>query len=183
MPVNNRGKTVAEHPTFWFYVPYSLEKASSGEFVLQDKAHNDVFRTQFALPAETPGFVSFGLPPTAAPLAINKWYRWYFKLYCEPQKLSTPVFVQGWVQRVELNAELERQLRAAAPRQYIAYLKNDIWYDAIARLLDLRLAQPNNLKFEQDWTNLLSVKSVNLEHLNQRSIAGSAAIDQRLGAD
>jgi hypothetical protein len=87
------------------------------------------------------------------------------------------------VQRVELNAELERQLRAADPRQYIAYLKNDIWYDAIARLLDLRLAQPNNLKFEQDWTNLLSVKSVNLEHLNQRSIAGSAAIDQRLGAD
>lgn len=183
MPVTNWGKTVASRPTFWFYVPYSPQEASSGEFVLQDEERNDVFRTSFTLPG-TPGFVSLSIPPTAAPLEINKLYRWYFKLYCQPQKLSAPVFVQGWVQRSPLTPELESQLKATTPRDYIAYATNLVWYDALARLAELRLTKPPNATLEQDWADLLSLRGIGLEHLNRKPIVGNAILlYQRPGAD
>lgn len=170
MPVTNLGKTVAERPTFWFYVPYSRQEASSGEFVLQDEEDKDVYRTPFMLP-ETPGFVSLSIPPTEAPLEINKSYRWYFKLYCNPQK-SSPVLVEGWVQRVELTPALESQLKAATPPEYIVYATNFIWYDALARLAELRLTKSPNATLD-DWTNLLKWKGVGLEQLNREPMVGS----------
>lgn len=182
MPETNWGKTVAERPTFLFYVPYSSQEAPLGEFVLQDEKRNVVLRTSFTLPG-TPGFVSLNIPPSAAPLEINKWYRWFFKLYCQPQKLSAPVFVQGWVQRSLLTPELESQLKAATPPEYIVYATNLIWYDALARLAELRLTRPSNATLEQDWADLLSLRGVGLEHLNQEPIVGSAILHQRPGAD
>lgn len=182
MPVTNWGKTVAERPTFWFYVPYSPQAAPAGEFVLQEEGGNDVYRTPFTLP-KTPGFVSFSTPSTEAPLEINKSYRWYFKLYCEPQKASAPVFVEGWVQRVALTPELESQLRSAKAREYGVYAANGIWYDAVASLAQLRLINPLNSRLDNDWANLLGSRGVGLERLNQESIVGSAILDQRLSAD
>lgn len=182
MPVTNWGKTVAKRPTFLFYVPYSPQAAPAGEFVLQEEGGNDVYRTPFTLP-KTPGFVSFSTPPKEAPLEINKLYRWYFKLYCESQKLSTPVFVEGWVQRVEPTPQLESQLQAAKAQEYVVYAANGIWYDAVAHLAQLRLTNPLNARLNDDWANLLSSKGVGLERLNQESIVGSAILDQRPGAD
>lgn len=182
MPETNWGKTVAEYPAFWFYVPYSPQQAPAGEFVLQAEAGNDVYRTPLTLPA-TPGFVKFVLPHTAAPLEMNKWYRWYFKLYCEPQKLSTPIFVQGWVQRVELTPTLAAQLKAARSRDYMVYATNDIWYDALAHLAELRLTQPTNAMLQQEWAKLLSLKGIGLEQLQQEIMAGCTILHQRLVSD
>lgn len=182
MPVTNWGKTVAERPTFWFYVPYSPQEAPAGEFVLQEEKGNDVYRIPFTLP-KTPGFVSFSTPPKEAPLETNKSYRWYFKLYCESQKLSTPVFVEGWVQRVEPTPQLENQWRSAKAREYVVYAANGIWYDAVASLAQLRLTNPLNARLNDDWANLLSSRGVGLERLNQESIVGSAILHQFRRAD
>lgn len=170
MPVTNWGKTVAERPTFWFYVPYSPQQASSGEFVLQDEKYNDVYRTPLTLPG-TPGFVSLSIPPTEAPLEINKWYRWYFKLYCGPQKSPDPVFVEGWVQRVAVTPALESQLETATLPKYIVYANNLIWYDALA---ELRLTKPPNATLNDDWVKLL--RGVDLEGLGREPIAGPVII-------
>lgn len=171
MPVTNWGRTIAERPTFWFYVPYSPQQAPAGEFVLQEEKGNDVYRTSFTLP-KTPGFVSFNIPPQAAPLEINKWYHWYFKLYCKPQTSSTPVFVEGWVQRVEQTPELERQLKVAELPDYTIYATNGVWFDALARLAELRLTNALNPKLEDDWANLLGARGVGLEQLRQEPIIG-----------
>lgn len=177
IPVTNTGKTIAERPTLWFYVPYSPQQAPVGEFVLQEEGGNDVYRTLFALP-ETPGFVSLSPPPTVAPLEINKSYRWYFKLYCEPQRTSAPIFVEGWVQRVEATPQLANQLYLAA-QEYSVYATYGIWYDAVASLAQLRLTNPLNDRLNEDWAKLLSSRGVNLETLNQESIVGSAIPHQR----
>lgn len=169
MPVTNWGKTVAKHPTFWFYVPYSPQQVHFGEFVLQESEGNDVLRTRFTLP-KTPGFVSFSIPHTEAPLEINKSYRWYFKLYCGPQKSS--VFVEGWVQRVALTPELARQLRAAKLREYAVYVDNGIWYDALARLAELRRTNPLNAGLDEDWAELLNLRGVGLEKLKREPVIG-----------
>ncbi|PLZ80814.1 hypothetical protein CBP16_12415, partial [Fischerella thermalis WC217] len=38
------GLTVAERPTFWFYVPYPPTNRLSVEFLLRDKEDNEVYR-------------------------------------------------------------------------------------------------------------------------------------------
>jgi hypothetical protein len=171
MPASNWGKTVSERPTFWFYVPYSPQETPIGEFVLQDEARNDVYRIPFTLP-QTPGFVSFSVPAERSPLEVDKWYRWYFKLYCDRQKSSSPVFVQGWVQRIALTPELENQLEKTL-RPDTVYSKRQIWYDAIARLANLRLANPSDVQLEEDWNRLLKVKGVEIELPNSKPLVGS----------
>lgn len=178
MPVTNWGKTVAERPTFWFYVPYSAQAVHSGEFVLQDEADNDVYRTPFTLP-RTPGFVSLSLPSTQAPLEINKWYHWYFKLYCEPQKLSAPVFVEGWVQRSRLIPVIESRLKAVTLREkYLAYSSNSIWYDAINSLAELRLTHTSDVTLDNDWVNQL--RAIGLERLRQEPMIGSILLGDKV---
>ena len=171
-PINNWGKTVLEHPTFWFYVPYSAQEASLGEFILQEEEGKDVYRTRFTLPGN-PGFVSVTIPPTATALEINKSYRWYFKLYCSQQKSSGSNFVEGWVQRVELTPVLEQQLKAASGQEYIVYANNLIWYDAIANLAKLRQQNTSNSTLDRDWNNLLQLRGIALEQLNQKPFVGS----------
>ncbi|WP_264197015.1 DUF928 domain-containing protein [Microseira wollei] len=159
-------------PTFWFYVPYSAQEAPLGEFILQEEEGKDVYRTSFTLPGN-PGFVSVTLPPTATVLEINKSYRWYFKLYCSEQKSSGSIFVEGWVQRVELTPVLEQQLKAASPQEYIVYANNLIWYDAIANLAKLRLQNPSNSTLDREWNNLLQLRGIALEQLNREPFVGS----------
>jgi hypothetical protein len=174
MPASNWGKTASERPTFWFYVPYSPQEAPLGEFVLQDEARNDIYRIPFALP-KSPGFVGLRLPSERSPLEIEKWYRWYFKLYCDRQKSSSPVFVQGWVRRIALAPELESQLQQGV-RADTVYRDRQIWYDAIAELANLRLANPADVRLEDDWNRLLRAKGVNLELPNSEPIVGNAIL-------
>ncbi|WP_051470054.1 DUF928 domain-containing protein [Fischerella sp. PCC 9605] len=176
IPAKNVALAVEEHPTFWFFVPYKATDVSTGEFVLQDEANKDVYRTDFTLP-KTPGIVGLSLPSTA-PLAIDKTYQWYFKLYCKDAidsasgNLSNPVFVRGWVQRVALKPDLEYLLKSATtPRQRIAiYAENGIWYSALSELAKLRLSEPQNPTFNKDWAQLL--QDVGLENLSTQPMIG-----------
>ncbi|NER53007.1 MAG: DUF928 domain-containing protein [Symploca sp. SIO1A3] len=182
IPASNWGTTVAERPTFWFYVPYSPKQASVGEFVLQDEERNDIYRVPFTLP-QTPGFVSFKIPDTKEPLEVDKWYRWYFNVYCgkeeeaghssilHPQS-SSPVFAQGWVQRITLTPALELQLNTAKPREDKVYAANLIWFDALAHLANLRLTNSPQVT-DEDWQKLLQAKGVNLELPNQEPMVSS----------
>jgi hypothetical protein len=175
MPETNWGKTISTHPSFGFYVPYSSEQVNMGEFVLQKIEGNDVYRMRFTLPKAS-GIVSLNVPSTKAPLETNKLYRWYFKLYCGPQQSSTPVFVEGWVQRVTMTSEVEKQLQTTKQAEYAVYTDNNIWYDAIAHLLELRLAYPLDAKLDRDWMELLSSKGVNLQSITKVPIAGKLSV-------
>lgn len=158
------GLTVAEYPAFWFYVPYSRMSVRSVEFVLQDRADNEVYQTPVT-PPETPGVISLRLPSTAAPLEIGKLYHWYFKIYCNSAKTSDPVdpvFVEGWVQRAVLSPTFESQLAAAIPQQRSTlYAANGIWYDALTSLAEFRLVDPENAALTADWADLLQSVGLN----------------------
>ena len=179
IPKTHLGKTTKERPTFWFYVPYSPQKAPTGEFVLQDENRNDIYRIPFTL-QKTPGFVSFQLPSTEEPLKIDKLYRWYFKLYCDRESSSSPIFVQGWVQRIAIESNLSSQLQIASPREDIIYTNKLIWYDALAHLANLRLSNPTDTSLKDDWNNLLKAKGVELELPNSESIIGSVLINKEI---
>lgn len=168
VPANNSGLAVEENPTFWFYVPAISQKAVWGEFSLQDEQNQNIDRITFSLPNKS-GIINVkSLSPK--PLEIDKTYYWYFKLYCDHQKSSAPVFVYGRVRRVALSPNLENHLKAAiAPLDRVTlYAQNGIWYSALTQLAQLRQTQPQNTSLNRHWTDLL--RDVGLEKLAKEPI-------------
>jgi hypothetical protein len=164
------GLTLAEHPTFWFYVPYSLNSPPpvlSVEFVLQDEKSKEVYKRVLTTSENSPGVFSFELPSTAPPLEVGRRYHWYFVIYCGDPEL--PNYVNGWVERVELNPSLKTQLEQATPLESVTlYAKAGIWHEAVTSLGKLRRENPQKAALMADWNELL--KSVDLEAIAQEPI-------------
>ena len=148
--------TVAEYPTFLFYVPALSARIKAGEFVLQSEAGDDVYRTPLILPQQ-PGIISIKFTQSVHySLQINKKYHWYFKVYCEERKRASDYFfVDGWIQRVALTPKLNSQLSKASLSKYKIYTANNLWYDALTNLADLRYTNSHNATLAKDWDDLL----------------------------
>jgi hypothetical protein len=163
------GKTVAEHPTFWFYVPYSLTSSQSVEFVLQDENDNIIYKTSLTGSGNSPGVVGFQLPSTVPPLAVGKSYRWFFVFNCNPTDDEQSFHVDGWVQRVALNPSLKSQLEQATLREKVAlYAKAGSWYERLTALAELRRQNSGDATLRKQWTELL--ESIGLNTLAQAPI-------------
>ncbi|MBU7586894.1 MAG: DUF928 domain-containing protein [Nostoc sp. TH1S01] len=162
-PLDVWGLTTNEHPTFWYYVPYTKDIAgASAEFVLQESEDEEktVYQSSIPLPVK-PGIVKVTLPTTTMPLQIGKNYRWFFKVSCSG-KQSVPIYVEGDIQRVNLNTNLAKQIASAKPREQVSiYADNGIWFDAVNLLVQLRQANPNDVALVSDWDSLL--ESVQIE--------------------
>ncbi|MEH2119101.1 DUF928 domain-containing protein [Nostoc sp.] len=148
------GTTIAEYPSFLFYVPYSSDFAY-GEFVLEDEAQNQtIYKTSLT---GTPGVVNLRLPSKAAPMEIGKQYRWYFNIYCQKDN-QIIANVEGYVKREQLNPTLKTQLEKATPSQRITlYGSNGIWYDALSVANELRHTNSQN----PSWRALLQAVGLN----------------------
>lgn len=160
-----KGLTTSERPTFWFYVPYTHNLPNlSAEFSLQDSTGEDIYRKKaIALPVK-PGVISVSLPNTVKSLEVGQSYRWYFKIRCNQQTAGLPVYVEGDIQRINLDSGVTEQLKAAAnPRQKIAiYLKEGVWFDALNMLAQQRQSS-GDASLKEDWKSLL--QSVNLDNI------------------
>jgi Domain of Unknown Function (DUF928) len=167
------GLTTLERPTFWFYIPYTKDLSnSSAEFSLQDSAENDVYRNAIALPPE-PSVIGISLPENVTSLEVGKTYRWYLKVRCKQETASVPLYVQGDIQRINLDAPVMQQLSAAGdPRQkIIIYAKEGIWFDALTLLAQIRLSNSNDASVKEDWQSLL--QSVNLGNISTAPLLNS----------
>ncbi len=159
------GETNYAHPTFWFYAAYPVN--SKVEFILQDEAENEIYQTTFPLD-KTLGIISLTLPQDKVFLVTGKSYHWYFNIMCEPED-STDDFVEGWVERVELNPALHSQLELARPLETISiYAENGLWYDTLDSIDRLRQEEPENQAIAAIWSNLL--QQVGLEEISQEPI-------------
>lgn len=155
------GLTAVDRPTFWFYVPYKLNSSLTAEFILQE-AGQDIYRvSSTALPAAetSPGIISVTLPASIAPLAIGTTYQWYFKVNCTSE---TPIFVQGGVKRIALDSAVVDRIAAASPQEQVKlYRANQIWYEAITVLGNLKRMNPTDAAINADWTALLQSVGLN----------------------
>lgn len=168
MPDSNFGTTLSAYPSFLWYVP-GLE-SQQAEFVLLDENDEVVYETAFQMTSSA-GIVSLSLPATAniPPLQVGKDYHWYFSLICDPLDRSGDLYTEGWIQRIEADADLMARLEAApvGDRPTI-YAESGIWYDAVASLATLRRTQPGNSGFAMGWQTLL--RSVDLGSLDNQPL-------------
>ena len=163
VPVSHAGKTVSTHPSFWVYLPYNNKQVDRVEFILQNEAREDVWRSQFEANKNT-GYKSFSLPKSAPPLQVGQWYRWYVKVYCRSNTASAQ-YVQSWVKRVPLTSKLYLELQEQCRLPHKILGNYGIWYDSVDRLIQEYQRQPTNIALEQDWQNLLQAKGVELQSL------------------
>lgn len=168
------GLTTSERPTFWFYVPYTQDNRNlSAEFSLQDTKGEDIYRKKaIALPPK-PGVISVSLPNTVKSLQVNQSYRWYFKIRCNQQTASLPVYVEGEIQRINLDSGVTEELSAFSdPQQKIAiYAKEGIWFDALNMLAQLRQSS-QDASVKEDWQSLL--QSANLDNISTAPLVNSS---------
>ncbi|MDJ0743342.1 MAG: DUF928 domain-containing protein [Xenococcaceae cyanobacterium MO_167.B27] len=164
VPTSNWGKTIKEHPTFWFYVPSYSRPVSEIEFVLQDQDRRNLWKKRLFM-NETSGYLNVSLPENQPGLETGKWYRWYLKVYCDREKNSPPVVVYGWVTRVEMDSTLSSQLQSGQAKPHKVYSKSGIWFDAIDSILSLKRYsdKPINPNCHKYWQKLTKAKGVNLK--------------------
>ncbi|MEH2251357.1 DUF928 domain-containing protein [Nostoc sp.] len=166
--INVWGQTTVEHPSWFFYVPYTKDLPYEVEFVLQDQDSNDIYRKAIALPDKA-GVMRVSLPTTAPALALDKQYRWFFTINCDKEKDSPPTFVNGVIKRVELNPAAVKELQTAEPlKRYAIYAQNGIWYEALTTLAQLRQNNPQDAALQAEWRNLLN--SIGLKDIAAESI-------------
>ncbi|MEG4351568.1 DUF928 domain-containing protein [Microcoleus sp. LAD1_D3] len=168
VPTNKIGRTVFDYPTFFFYLPPT--EAESAEFILKDQSGNQIYKQDLTI-SNLSGVIGVSIPTNknVAPLEVGKSYTWNFTVICDSQDRSADQIQIGTVRRVELSADIRRQLDQADPRQKtFIYAENGIWQDALSTLAAARRDQPNDTTFKADWESLLD--SVKLGEIAQEPI-------------
>ncbi len=172
IPESNLGQTVTGNPTFFFYIP--LTNAQSAEFALKDDLNNDIYKTTFDL-ITSPGIINIKMPnPPIISLMVGQEYHWDFALICNAQDRKNDLVVKGWIKRMQLETSIERQLsNAKLSDLFVIYRDNNIWYDALAVLAELKIKDPNDPQTTEDWENLL--KSFGLSEIVKEPLIKSKA--------
>ncbi|EGK85882.1 DUF928 domain-containing protein [Microcoleus vaginatus PCC 9802] len=155
VPTNKIGRTVFDYPTFFFYLPQT--EAESAEFILQDQSGKQIYKQDLTI-SNLSGVIGVSIPANknVPPLEVGQSYTWNFTVICDAQDRSADQMESGTVRRVELSADIRRQLDQADPRQKtVIYAENGIWQDALSTLAAARRDQPNDTALKADWESLL----------------------------
>ncbi|MDQ2098721.1 MAG: DUF928 domain-containing protein [Tychonema bourrellyi B0820] len=153
IPDTNIGLTISEHPTLWFYIPYTAVNNRSAELVLLDEKNKLVYSTALPL-AKTSGITKVTIAKT---LEIGKTYKWVFSVICNPANRTGDKFVKGEVRRELLSSAVQNQLKEVTEEhdRAIIYAENGLWFDALTSLAELRLKAPQDQNFIEEWADLL----------------------------
>jgi Domain of Unknown Function (DUF928) len=174
------GLTKMEHPTFWFYVPYTKPVLVDISFTLQDESNPGekkiIYHNSQIAAASTAGMIRIALPKSSPTLATNKPYHWFLELNMGCTNGQRPIFVEGWIQRTELDRNLSKQIDRATPTEKVAlYAENGLWHDALTTLANLRATKPQDPELNQNWQNLLD--AIGLGDLNNQPLSENRQTD------
>jgi Domain of Unknown Function (DUF928) len=176
--VANNGKdfTVNAHPTFWFYIPYKADQLSHVEFLLLNGTERETIYHATIQLADQSGIIKVTLPNEAKyAIALNQNYRWRLNLDCRPDRTPEPdLAIDGWIQRVPINPQLQAQLQQSTPDQ--VYREHQIWYDAIdytatQYFLNPNALNPADIQRDRPWQDLL--QTLNLPWMKQQPFVTS----------
>ncbi|KYC35431.1 hypothetical protein WA1_06285 [Scytonema hofmannii PCC 7110] len=161
-PENNLGLTKAAYPTLFFYVP-ETSTPKTVEFILRDDKNRLVYEKSFTKTGSS-GIINLSLPQAKSlpPLTIDKNYRWYLSMICEPKNRAKDIVVSGWIRRVQPDPIFMKKLeqtKTDAERADL-YASAGLWQDALVTLAQPRYTQPNNSQLATSWTKLLQTEKL-----------------------
>jgi hypothetical protein len=168
-PADSFSTTTSQTPTLFWYIPKT--KAGMGELRITDDSDKDIYSALIPLKGGA-GVLSHPLPKSVThDMELGKDYRWQFALICDASQPSINPFVEGIVQRIEINTALVSALQKATNVRDRAsiYATSGIWQDAIATLAQERCTNPTDPGLLTSWNTLL--KSVRLEAFAQEPLS------------
>lgn len=158
VPTTNRGLTVAEHPTFWVYLP----KTTAKQVVLSIREEGTKHHSQAFFPiTTTSSIISFKPSDNSPPLEVGKIYQWAVVLVCGERPSPNDPAIASWVRRV---APSQPTNQGTFLEQAAWYGEQGIWYDALDSLAEARRTQSNSQALTGIWTDFLN--SVGLEAIS-----------------
>lgn len=176
-PANAMPLTVAEHPTWYWYVPESV--GQNLEFKLLDENDREVlYSTTLQAPMQG-GIISHRLPAEAnVSLATGKTYHWYLVAVCDPRDRTGDIAIDGWIERVEPTARVQQQLKDAGDADRAAiYARSGIWHDALDLFAELRRENPQDPLVSRQWEQLLD--SVELGEFAPEPLVNSTQVSSQ----
>nr|WP_202895513.1 DUF928 domain-containing protein [Iningainema tapete] len=176
LPQSFSGTTVSARPTVMVYIPAS--NAQEAVFSIKDDGKT-LYKMTIPVAGKTGAMSTTGfayaikLPADAPALAVGKNYQWFLALKVNGQLSPSTPYVDGWIQRIQPNAELVTAMQQQdALQRATAFGKHGVWYDCVATLAALYAEKPNNATITQQWEELLT--SVSLEEIATAPIVISA---------
>ncbi|MGK7883540.1 MAG: DUF928 domain-containing protein [Crocosphaera sp.] len=163
IPHNNiPAKTTASSPTLYFSVP-AITANIEIEFVLRDHRDKLVQKQTFSGKGQA-GIMGLQLPPVS-PISStngNSSYHWYLSVICNPSDRAYDVVVEGLLQPVTLETNLQQKLVTATLEEKIKlYQTHDLWHEELDTLAKMKRSQPQNSGVSQQLGQLL--QSVELD--------------------
>ncbi len=156
-PKTNLVLTASETPELFFYLPTS--QAQTTELLLIDEAGNIVDQRMYSI-SGTPGIARIKLNQGRG-LEVGKKYRWSLSLVCNPADPSGNPFVQGWVERVDIDPNMLQAINSTpAPERLPLYAANQIWSETLATMVQLQQQNPNNSELKGQWVEFLAEAGV-----------------------
>ncbi|WP_448265860.1 DUF928 domain-containing protein [Nostoc sp. DSM 114159] len=166
MPLNKIGLTLAERPTFYWFIPQI--PVETARFSLLD-GEDIVYETTFKLPKQL-GIIGFTLPTKAPSLKVGKKYHWYMSIADNSEEVGEGITVDGWVERIQPTNDLSKQLATTNPKQLSqVYAGSGIWYEVLHTLVQQRLSDPSDRTVMANWQALL--ESVGLKDLVSKPLS------------
>ncbi|MDJ0581864.1 DUF928 domain-containing protein [Crocosphaera sp.] len=174
IPQNNiPGKTTATSPTLYFSVP-AITANIEIEFVLRDHQDKLVQKQTFSGKGKA-GIMGLELP-AVSPISStnsNSSYHWYLSVICNPGDRAYDIVVEGLLQPVPLETNLEKQLATATLEEKIKlYQTHDLWHEELETLATMKRSQPQNSRISKQLGQLL--QSVKLDpSIGQQPLLGT----------
>jgi len=155
VPSTGYGLTVAAAPTFFFYVPETVELPI--EFTLLTAEGDVIYQITFTLPKEA-GIVPIDLAAltNSVSLQVGQLYYWFFAIVTDPEDRSGDHLVSGWVERVEPDPSLRAASGSNQSQELpLRYAQLGIWYDALAAIAKLHRTYADRSEYTTQWNELL----------------------------
>ncbi len=153
MPRDNYGLTYHERPSIYIKLA-DRTKAQKVVLAFQDESHKSYQRV--FLPINSSGIIRFSLPLDKKALVPGQNYQWSLAVVCGATlQPDDPVF-KGWVQRVALTPEIEKQrLQKSTIEQIRWYAEQGFWYDMLDVIIKARLETPKDAQLTTMWKSIL----------------------------
>jgi hypothetical protein len=148
------GLTSVEQPILWFYIPYKLKSEQPVEISVKD-SQDKVLLNKQVIPAigRKVGVIGLRLPKLPK---VKTNYLWTFTVRCDKEDPSKNQSVRGWIQQTSLDSSVTEQLKKLSPiEQSKLYLENNVKFDALTTLAQLRMDKPTEVAGIEAWKSLL----------------------------
>jgi hypothetical protein len=167
IPNDRGGMTISEYPTFlWYLNSETQAKVKELNFGLVSHDQDAEIYIAEKLPVNQSGIVSVQIPTSQPPLENGKWYNWFLQVQLEKDGTDlSNCYVSAWIKLQVLTPEQQQELDSltTAEERLNFYQQNEIWYDALATLDELRRENPDDPTLNEQWRQTL--ESIELAEL------------------